>query len=187
MGGKKRKRNRHGHSQSAEEPPRKRVRVGSVREPGSAAWIDSTTIRHPVLSLYYPCVVTLRTYLLSKLPVSSKARRRRLLAIGSCPQRRQLGHKQADLRRNHTTNVDDCSDGSTDSNAALAGLLDTTLVCGLETSCSAQDQSRMNDLATFSQQQSKSTASSSAGSAGCSQSEVRSAVPVGIVLSLQIV
>lgn len=161
------------------------MRVGSVREPGSAASIDITTIKHPVLSLYYSCVVTLRTYLLAKLPVSSKARRRRLLAIGNCPQSRQLGHKPSDLRRNYATSVDDCSDGSTDPNAALAGLLDTTLVGGLETSDSAPDQTRMSDLATFSQQQSKSTAASSAGSAGCSQSEVRPKLPVDMVLSLR--
>lgn len=168
----KRKRNRHG--QSAEDCPRKRVRAGSVREPDLATSADFIAIKHPVLSLYYPRVVTLRRYLLSKLPISSKARRRRLLATGSCPDKSRSRHKPAVLRKSHATNVDEPLEGwNDDPHRALACLLDTTLVCGLERSCSAQDQSRMNDLATFSQQQSKSTAGSSLGSGSCSQSEVR--------------
>ncbi|KAK1143635.1 Telomerase reverse transcriptase [Aspergillus melleus] len=36
---------------------------------------------HPVISLYYPRVVTLRQYLLKRIPVSSKSRRRRIAAV----------------------------------------------------------------------------------------------------------
>jgi len=161
------KRKRKRHCQSAEDRPKKRVRVGNVVD---SAPLDCTAITHPVLSLYYPAVVTLRRYLWSKFPISSKARRRRLLATGCCAEQSRSG-----LRRSHPTHVDELNDSSRDdSHGALASLLDTTLVCGLEISCSAQDQSRINELATFSQHQSRSTAGSSPGSGNCSQSEVRS-------------
>ncbi len=170
----KRKRNRH--SRSTEDRPGKRLRGGSdgVGESGSATSVNCDTINHPVLSLYYPCVVTLRRYLLSKLPISSKARRRRLLATGSC------------AKRSYATNVDELIDGSDDdSHGALPCLLDTTLVCGLERSYLVQDQSRINDLATFSQHQSKSTAGSSPGRVNCSQSEVRLIHSLDVHFSVQ--
>ena len=163
----KRKRNRHGPS--AADCPRKRLRAGSVAGLASGASADFNVIKHPVLSLYYPCVVTLRSYLLSKLPISSKARRRRLVAARNGPEQSRPGQKSP------APNVDGLTDGFNDSERSLAYLLDTTLVCGLERPCPAQDQSRVNDLATFSQQQSKATAGSSLGGGGnCSQSEVRS-------------
>lgn len=165
------KRKRKRHAQSAEDRPKKRVRVGNVIE---SAPLDCTAITHPVLSLYYPAVVTLRRYLWSKLPISSKARRRRLLATGCGAEQSRSGLDAAGLRRSHPIHVDEFNDRSRDdSHGALASLLDTTLVCGLERSCSAQDQSRINELATFSQHQSRSTAGSSPGSGNCSQSEVR--------------
>lgn len=40
---------------------------------------------HPVISLYYPQVVTLRQFLLQQIPVSSKARRRRIAAVRNNP------------------------------------------------------------------------------------------------------
>ena len=162
----KRKRNRH--CQSAEDRPGKRVRGGRAKNSGSAISLDTIAIKHPVLSLYYPCVVPLRKYLLSKLPVSSKARRRRLLATGSCPEQ----CRPAGRRKDHAVKVGETLDGPNDYCRTLACLLDTTLVCGPDKPCSAPDQSRMNDLVTFSQQQSKSTAGSSPGTGSCSQSEV---------------
>ncbi|KAI9374345.1 hypothetical protein BJX61DRAFT_314572 [Aspergillus egyptiacus] len=65
-------------------------------------------VSHPVLSLYYYQVVTLRQYILQRIPRSSKSRRRRIAAVRS----------------------DNAVDGSTDRGHGqdLAGLLDTTLV-----------------------------------------------------------
>lgn len=64
-------------------------------------------VKYALLALYYPEVLTLREYLLSKLPETSKVRRRRILWVG----RENQQHKE---------------DGSEDTELGLA--LDQTLV-----------------------------------------------------------
>ncbi|KAJ5938171.1 hypothetical protein N7454_004513 [Penicillium verhagenii] len=51
----------------------------------SAARNNHTT--HPVISLYYHQVLTLRQYILSQLPLSSKSRRKRIKSLRSSPDR----------------------------------------------------------------------------------------------------
>lgn len=52
-----------------------------------------STISHPVLSHVYPQVLTLRQYVLSKLPGASKGRRRRIQHAGlENDEEKELGH-----------------------------------------------------------------------------------------------
>lgn len=171
-GNRKRKRPVH----TAEECSRKRSRTGRGNGSGPRALPVAFNTPHPVLSFYYPSVVTLRAYLLSKLPVSSKIRRRRLASIGRCseercrypPHRASKGHGQG-------SGVD-CADtsfcASDGRDGSLARLLDATLVCGADEVAADKHQSRLRELAAFSQQQQRLTGASSYGTQNCSQSEV---------------
>lgn len=49
-------------------------------------------VKYALLTLYYPQVLTLREYLLSQLPQSSKVRRRKILSIGRDHQQQNLGN-----------------------------------------------------------------------------------------------
>lgn len=92
---------------------------------------------HPVLRRLYPKVVTLRHYLLSKLPKSSKNRRRRIS---------QLGPAQDDAP---TCDVDN----------DLVRLLDSTLVGCSDSTPSTQEQSakeRGREIERFTQKCSQS-------------------------------
>ncbi|RDW94000.1 telomerase reverse transcriptase [Aspergillus mulundensis] len=71
---------------------------------------DAVETCHPVISLYYRQVVTLRQYILQRIPRSSKARRRRIAAVGG-----EIAHNDADA-------------APKTQEKALADLLDTTLV-----------------------------------------------------------
>lgn len=101
----------------------------------------SVQLQHPVLSPYYPLVLSLRTYLLGRLNAASKTRRRRI----AC-----LGHQQ------HQS-----CDGS---DRRLARLLDTTLVgtttAGPVTATPDQTDSLARDYDYFSR---RCSAESSAG------------------------
>lgn len=170
----KRKRNRP--CRAAEDRPRKRVRADGAEPLGPGSLVGSPIFQHPVLSLFYPRVVTLRHFLLFRLPASSKVRRRRLVAIGSRPEERTSVCRSDRWREvaweGHASCADQPLHCPEDQDRALASLLDTTLVCCPENYSPAQDQSRMKDLAAFSQQQQNSTAGSSLGGGSCSQSEV---------------
>jgi len=115
---------------------------------------------HPVLCRYYPKVQSLREYLLSRFPNSSKSRRRRISSL-------QHNSKDDDRELKSAGDEDqDESDGS-----KLANLLDSTLVgagevAGPESIC------RSKDFELFSQQIS-STVASSLGEGTLSQPEVR--------------
>ncbi|KAL2858750.1 hypothetical protein BJX68DRAFT_141302 [Aspergillus pseudodeflectus] len=90
---------------------------------------DAVEISHPVISQYYRRVVTLRQYILQRIPQSSKGRRRRIAAIRS--DGTHLG-----------TNEE-----------SLAHLLDTTLV-GVWTELPlAQSEERRRDFITYTQTQ----------------------------------
>ncbi|MCJ1364272.1 hypothetical protein MMC16_003381 [Acarospora aff. strigata] len=183
------KRKRKRHCGSAEDSPRKRLQAaGSYEESRSTGLAGSPIIKHPVLSLYYPRVVTLRQYLLHQLPASSKARRRRLVAVGSCPEETRSGSTPCGsaegLRETRANGADQPLLCVEDRDRALACLLDLSLVCGPEMVHWNQDQSRVNDLATFSQQQLRSTGGSSFRGNSCSQSEVRGGVLTSVVVAM---
>ncbi|KAL8924370.1 MAG: hypothetical protein Q9172_002717 [Xanthocarpia lactea] len=82
---------------------------------------------HPTLSLYYPQILTLRGYILSKLPASSKSRRRKFVSIKdhACTRSNLVNT----IKANHEGCTQSSHDGDFDEEADLAKLLDRTLVC----------------------------------------------------------
>lgn len=96
---------------------------------------------HPTLSLYYPQILTLRNYVLSRLPASSKSRRRKVASIET----------QVSAR----STVVDCvrpSQGSDyDDETNLAKLLDRTLVCLTPHGSRLAWKTREKDFQAFSQ------------------------------------
>lgn len=102
-----------------------------------------SSIEHPVLRRLYPQLLTLRLYLLSRLPTSSKKRRRRISQLGLAKDGRNSG-----LTR--------------DDDAALVRLLDSTLI-GLSSKAANPNNdgaARARDIECFSQQLPDSTAGS---------------------------
>ncbi|MCJ1247012.1 hypothetical protein MMC30_004223 [Trapelia coarctata] len=114
---------------------------------------------HPVLCRYYPNVQTLRQYLLSKLPHSSKTRRRKIASLSCEPKGGRLELRSAG---------DEHSDESDDSQ--LATLLDSTLV-GVGEVTASESICRTKDFEFFSQQLS-STVANSLGEGSVSQPEI---------------
>ncbi|KAJ5806303.1 uncharacterized protein N7503_003905 [Penicillium pulvis] len=101
---------------------------------------------HPVISLYYRQVLTLRQYLLDQLPISSKLRRRRITSLRSSPDR---------------SNVQ-----------PLADLLDSTLVGVLKERSPKIDSERQRVYREFTQSQSRSVLVSTDTGPTSPQSEV---------------
>lgn len=117
-----------------------------------------STQSHPVLSRYYPRVVSLRQYLLEQLPSTSKARRRRIASLGK-PR-----HKD----------VEKAANGDSDeSDKELAVLLDQTLIgVSKKTTSAAVVEARQREFAAFTQSEERSLLCTDTGA--CSpQSEVR--------------
>lgn len=145
--GKKRKRpgkSRRDHGPTAPSQPSTTASPGRFKRPkGPAARNDQTS--HPVISLYYREVLTLRQYLLRQLPVSSKLRRRRIASLGS-------------------------STGG--GNPQLADLLDATLVGVLKHPSPKVDSERQRDYRAFTQSQSRSILVSTDTGPTSPQSEV---------------
>jgi hypothetical protein len=111
------------------------------------------TVSHPLLSLYYPRVVTLRDYFLSKLPSSSRARQRRVASLGIAAS-------------------DDLVEKESGSGMlALGRLLDSTLV-GVPIGVRGDSTGHLEELEAFSQSQYHSPSANSVGSGTYSQSEV---------------
>lgn len=127
------KRKRH-RPQKPDVTPCKRVRY-------DVAAITYDEVTHPTLSLYYPRISTLRHHILSKLPASSKKRRRRILAVKRNTATKVCTSKVQSSQGSEFT-VDD----------ALGTLLDRTLVCSRddEYKLDAQDQDREQDFRLFS-------------------------------------
>lgn len=128
----------------------------------SPSLVASTTnpaspVQHDLLSLYYPRLLTLRGYLLSRLPQISKTRRRTIHALG----RQDAKGIHTNWRYTHT-----------DSRHVqqLAYVLDTTLVAAGEVT-PRDSEERVRDYASFSQQNHESTIMS-LDSARSSQAEV---------------
>lgn len=105
---------------------------------------------HPVISLYYRKVVSLRDYLLQQLPVTSKSRRRRILTLGSR------------------------TDTESQMSLSLAQLLDSTLVGVLQVqdSCPIFTSQRQKEYWSFNESQSRSLLASTDTGPSCPQSEV---------------
>jgi telomerase reverse transcriptase len=115
---------------------------------------DGGLVKQALLSQYYPKVLTLRDYLLSKLPASSKVRRKKISAA-----KQRIRSDRVD-----DTELDD---------SCLAKYLDRTLV-GVQEEESPKDE-RWKQWTYFSQHadNSESTIRSGDGDGDCSQSEVR--------------
>ncbi|GKT48289.1 uncharacterized protein ColSpa_08470 [Colletotrichum spaethianum] len=115
--------------------------------------LTKSQVKHSVLQQYYDTVQTLREYLLSKLPGSSRLRRKKIASLGKDEiQPSKEGH---------------------DLILELSLLLDTTLVCTHHRP-QAQTDSRWEQWRSFSQKADESIVSASGdlASATCSQSEV---------------
>lgn len=101
---------------------------------------------HPVISLYYKNVLTLRQYLLQQLPLSSKSRRRRIGSLGLQQGRHcSAQHHSGDADQNTQTVRD------------IASLLDSTLVGVLKESNPTVSQARYREFAAFTQSQGRSS------------------------------
>jgi telomerase reverse transcriptase len=115
---------------------------------------DAGKICHPVISLYYRHVVTLRQYILQRIPRSSRARRRRIAAVG--------GHSAArDGLAAVPKNEKD-----------LADLLDTTLVGILKELPPTRSEERRRDFIAFTQAQQTTQTGTDSGPVS-PQSEVK--------------
>ncbi|OKL61688.1 hypothetical protein UA08_02399 [Talaromyces atroroseus] len=104
---------------------------------------------HPVLSRYYPRVVTLRQYLLEELPSSSKARRRQVLTLGKPKHARStdisVSTSEKPTQRNEGTDMN------------LAHFLDSTLVGIRKDVSPAVLNARHKELVAFMQSEERST------------------------------
>ena len=116
-----------------------------------------TPIKHPALGLYYRNILTLKDYLLSKLPTTSKARRRKIASI------------VPDTANSHR-NDEDASILSHDRHS-LSKLLNNTLVCTVPEQTPKPEPSRIKDFGAFSQHTSP-TAESSVGASTSSLSDL---------------
>lgn len=108
-------------------------------------------VKHPTLSLYYRNILTLKDYLLSKLPTTSKARRRKIASIIRVPDTANLHN-----------NDEDTSTLSQDRHA-LSKLLNNTLVCTVHEQTQTPELSRIHDFKAFSQRFSPTVGSSAGG------------------------
>ncbi|EAW11871.1 telomerase reverse transcriptase [Aspergillus clavatus NRRL 1] len=157
--GKKRKRPSK-DSGAGEDLAQKRLAGGpnGVRSHHATDAYEGSGHSHPVISLYYHRVVTLRQYLLQQIPVSSKSRRRRITSVqGATSTEKQ---KNRGVRGYHAQ--------------GLADILDTTLVGVLKESSPTVTQERLRDFASYSQSQSQGRSEVPSTDVGppCAQSEI---------------
>ncbi|KAI9772335.1 MAG: hypothetical protein M1840_001084 [Geoglossum simile] len=150
----KRKRARQKHRSNGESWKRAKADHSSECHPVGGG--GKATVSHPLLSLYYPCVITLRDYFLSRLPSHPKARQRRVASFGTAVSSAAAGVGVAGEK------------GDESDRPALARLLDSTLV-GVPIGAKSDSTGRLEELETFSQYHSLSA--NSAGGAAYSQSE----------------
>jgi telomerase reverse transcriptase len=111
-------------------------------------------ISHVLLNQFYPKLQTLRAYLLSKLPSSSRLRRKKIASISQSGE--PCGRPQADFERH------------------LCRILDTTLVGTFEDTTPQLDEKRWEQFISFSQRGDESyvTLSDGIAAAAFAQSEV---------------
>ncbi|KAJ5717406.1 Telomere reverse transcriptase [Penicillium malachiteum] len=138
--GKKRKRSR-----KTEPTPASQTSITGRFKSSHPIARDSHTT-HPVISLYYRQVLSLRQYLLSQLPTTSKLRRRRITSLRSAPDRSNI--------------------------QPLVDLLDTTVVGVLKESSPTVQSERQKEYRAFTQSQSRSVLVSTDTGPTSAQSEV---------------
>jgi len=147
----KRKRSR----QQSVQIGNKRLRLSAPKQP------NRELVKQALLSQYYPKVLTLREYLLSRLPTYSKVRRKKILAVKRPPRHDRI-------------------DQSEHGELSLAEYLDQTLV-GVPEEAQPTDE-RWKQWTCFSQRadNSESTVRSYDDDVNFSQSEVRYSLSTSI-------
>lgn len=151
--GKKRKRPVKACGPTAASQPSITASPGCFKAANAPASQDDQTTTHPVISLYYRQIFTLRQYLLRQLPTTSKLRRRRIALLypsGSAGKAEKGG----------------------DTVVPLADLLDSTLVGVLQEPSAKVNSDRKRDYQAFTQSQSRSILSSTDTGPTSPQSEV---------------
>ena len=124
----------------------------NVKQDLKRAKVESNTttlVKHPALRLYYRNILTLRDYLLLKLPTTSKLRRRRIASIS--PHTAELHDNDEEIS---TLSQD---------RRCLSRLLDKTLVCAVIEQTPVPESSRIKDFEAFSQHVSPTAGSSISG------------------------
>ncbi|MCJ1310200.1 hypothetical protein MMC25_003861 [Agyrium rufum] len=149
-----RKRKRQGGEDQPTAPNAKRAKEEREHSKKSHQKRDNSA-EHPVLSLYYPNLQTLRTFILSSLPKHSKIRRKKIVALQHVPEQLNvdLSCSTLSVDPSHTR-------ARLEDKQKLVALLDTTLV-GVLRDTRNQRTAREADLSRFSQQLSRSRSSSS--------------------------
>ena len=115
-------------------------------------------VHHPTLALYYAQTWTLRQYLLSKLPKTSKNRRRKLATAGLNSLNDLIGLKgivsckQSIIGNTTSPQRSSCIGDATYHSSQLADLLERTLVGTNGTSARTSVEYLAKDLDTFTQQ-----------------------------------
>ncbi|KAL4920347.1 hypothetical protein BDW62DRAFT_16197 [Aspergillus aurantiobrunneus] len=158
--GKKRKRPVKGdpaRAKSSQQPTEDTARPFNVN--GNQA-SDAAEVSHPVISLYYRQVVTLRQYILLRIPRSSKSRRRRIAAVRGDGDGSGDAAKEGPVAAHKTPGQD------------LASLLDTTLVGVWKELSSTHSKERRRDFLAFTQAQSTTQPGTDSGPESL-QSDVR--------------
>ncbi|KAI1486230.1 hypothetical protein F5X96DRAFT_259530 [Biscogniauxia mediterranea] len=138
-----RKRKHAGSTKGMEkdEPPTKKTRTQPLPQ-----------VRHAVLNQFYPNVLTLRNYAISKLPASSRIRRRKIAAVGVVTK--SPGSPPSEVER------------------SLGALLDTTLVAIPEPAKTQEEEhKRREGWKSFSQKGDESYVTLSNGIAGFTESQ----------------
>lgn len=133
---------------------------------------DQNEHRHPVISLYYHQVLTLRQYLLQQLPLTSRSRRRRILSLKVPIAQPVAADKSDGDHRQHEGPA-----------RIIANLLDTTLVGVPKEPLPTGDQIYRQDFVTFTQSQDRSQCTDTGPP--CPQSEVISSHPSVYIRLLQ--
>lgn len=153
--GKKRKRPVKGCGPTAASQPSITASPGCFKAANAPASHHDQTTTHPVISLYYRQVFTLRQYLLRQLPTTSKLRRRRI----------------ASLHSSGSSLTGKVEKGG-DTVIPLADLLDSTLVGVLKEPSAKVNSDRKRDYQAFTQSLSRSIPSSTDTGPTSPQSEV---------------
>lgn len=136
------KRKRH-RPHKSDEGSRKRVCDRTNRPTPVAA-------SHPTLSLYYSQILTLRDFVLSRLPASSKSRRRKVAGIKEQISAPSPGVASVGPRHQECPQSSEgCNEDEDET--LLAKLLDSTLVCVSPREPQLVLQSREKDFQAFSQ------------------------------------
>ena len=129
---------------------RKRSRPSGQDSKRAKIEIENTTsVKHPALGLYYRSILTLRDYLLSRLPTTSKSRRRKLLSTFSGRPDIQCSNAESSML--------------SDEKQCLHQLLNSTLVCTIDEQ-PPRPTSRLKDFEVFSQHLSLTAGSNTSGS-----------------------